>query len=80
MYCIMIDDHETYIRERKKKEKREKKKEKKKEKFCMKVDYFRIDENDFETDLWQIIETYLKLCLFFILGEGPHSISSSHLF
>ena len=35
------------IIERKKKEKREKKKEK----FCMKVDYFRIDENDFETDL-----------------------------
>ena len=27
------------------------KKRKKKEKFCMKVDYFRIDENDFETDL-----------------------------
>ena len=41
------------------------------ENFCLKIDYFRIDENDFETDLRQIIETYLKLCLFFILGGGP---------
>ena len=62
MYRIMIDDHVKLIFV-KKKEKR--KKGKKRENFCLKIDYFRIDENDFETDLWGIIETYLKLRLFF---------------
>ena len=62
MYRIMIDDHVKLIFV-KKKEKR--KKGKKRENFCLKIDYFRIDENDFETDLWGIIETYPKLRLFF---------------
>ena len=35
----------------KKKNERKKKKEKRKKKVLHKVDYFRIDENDFETDL-----------------------------
>ena len=58
----MIDDPMKLIFEKKK----EKWKKGKKENFCLKIiDYFRIDENDFETDLWGIIETYLKLRLFF---------------
>ena len=78
MYRIMIDDRMNLVF----KEKNEKgKKEEKKEKFCLNIDYFRIDENDFETDLWKIIETYPKLCLFFRGGgEGfPLRISSSRL-
>ena len=60
MYCIMIDDHETYIREKKRKKRKKKNERKKKKKkgkkkklgkVLHKVDYFRIDENDFETDL-----------------------------
>ena len=52
---------EPYIREKEKRKKRKKIGEN----FCLKIDYFRIDENDFETDLLWIIETYLKLRLFF---------------
>ena len=47
------------------------------ENFCLKIDYFRIDENDFETDLWKIIETYPKLCLFF--REGGGGVPAPHL-
>ena len=58
----MIDDPMKVIFEKKKKNE----KKGKKENFCLKIiDYFRIDENDFETDLWGIIETYPKLRLFF---------------
>ena len=48
MYRIMIDDHMKLIFEKKRKRKKGKIK---KENFCLKIDYFRIDENDFETDL-----------------------------
>ena len=49
------------------------------ENFCLKIDYFRIDENDFETDLWRIIETYPKLRLFF-RGGGCSRSTSPHAF
>ena len=39
-----------FKKNRKRKKKKQKKREKL-EKFWIKVDYFRIDENDFETDL-----------------------------
>ena len=77
MYRIMIDDRMNLVF----KEKNEKgKKEEKKENFCLIIDYFRIDENDFETDLSRIRETYPKLRLFFTGwggGRGQGSSSTS---
>ena len=61
MCHIMIDDQMNLISGKKEKGK----KEKMGENFCLKIDYLRIDENDFETGLWRIIETYPKLRLFF---------------
>ena len=73
MCHMMIDDQMNLLSRKNKKKRKEKKKMG--ENFCLKIDYFRIDENDFETDLWKIIETYPKLCLFFRGGGGvpaPH--------
>ena len=49
------------------------------ENFCLKIDYFRIDENDYETDLSRIRETYPKLRLFFV-GEGGGAGVQLHIF